>query len=74
MQVSKEERDNQAKIAKAFLKEHKEKYLKGAVEHADNGLLQNVAPKLLVEFAIEEVLDLASYLYTLRESLSYSED
>lgn len=74
MQVSKEEKDNQAKIAKAFLKEHKEKYYRGAIEHKDNGLLAEVPPKQLVEFAIEEVLDLASYLYTLRESIGYSED
>lgn len=70
----KQEEDNQAKIAKAFLKEHKTKYMAGAVEHADNGLLQEVPAKVLVEFAIEEVLDLASYLYTLREKLEYSEE
>lgn len=64
-----EEKDHQAKIAKAFLKEHKAKYLLGALEHQDNGLLQEVPPQQLVEFAIEEVLDLASYLYTLREVL-----
>lgn len=74
MSVRKEEIEHQQEIVKAFLKEHKEKYMTGALEHQDNGILQNVPPKDLLEFAIEEVLDLVSYLYTLRESLKYLED
>lgn len=70
----KQERQHQAKIAKAFLAEHKAKYMAGAIEHKDNGLLQEIPPKVLVEFAIEEVLDLCSYLYTLREALEFSEE
>ena len=62
-----QEKANQAKIAIAFLKEHKAKYMAGAVEHQDNGLLQEIPAHQLVEFAIEEVLDLVSYLYTLRD-------
>lgn len=70
----KQEREHQANIARQFLKEHKAKYMKGAFEHADNGLLQEIPPRDLVEFAIEEVLDLASYLYTLRSALEYREE
>ena len=70
----KQEEAQQAKIAIAFLKEHKVKYMAGAAEHQDNGLLQDLPAKVLVEFAIEEVLDLCSYLYTLRETLEYHEE
>lgn len=70
----KEEQEWQAKLMKAFLKEHKAKYMAGAIEHSDNGLLQDIPAARLVEFAIEEVLDLASYLYTLRETLAYHEE
>ena len=69
MQVDKEVSDQQAKIVKQFSREHKAKYFMGAIEHTDNGLLQEVPPAKLVEFAIEEVLDLVSYLYTLRDNL-----
>jgi hypothetical protein len=69
-----EEKKHQAKIARAFLKEHKDKYLKGAIEHSSNGLLEEIPPRQLVEFAIEEVLDLASYLYTLRDAIEFQEE
>lgn len=62
-----EERLWQSKIIGKFLEEHRTKYMKGAREHSDNGLLQEIPPEQLIEFAIEEVLDLVSYLYTLRE-------
>lgn len=74
MHIRKEEKDHQARIAAAFLREHKDKFYGGAIEHQDQGMLKDIEPAELVEFAIEEVLDLASYLYTLREVLLVDDD
>lgn len=48
-------------------KEYIKKYLQGAIEHG-GGLWQVSADKL-VDYAIEEVLDLKSYLYTLKTKI-----
>ena len=56
------------KIQAQFIKEHTAKYLKGIEEHK-TVLEKDFTPKQILEFAIEEVLDLASYLYTLRDKL-----
>lgn len=73
MPLKKSQREHQARIIEAFAKEHKDKFLRGAVEH-DSDLENDFNAQQLVEFAIEEVLDLASYLYTLRDKLEYSEE
>lgn len=65
-----EESQWQAKIISQFAMEHRTKYMAGAVEHKENGLLQDIPPEKLLDFAIEEVLDLVSYLYTMREQIT----
>ena len=57
-------------IQRQFKKEHENKYIKGAIEH--EGELELVSADQLLEFAIEEVLDLVSYLYTLRQNIDDS--
>jgi hypothetical protein len=56
------------RIHTQFLEEHAIKFAKGALEHKTQ-LHEDFDAKQLIEFAIEEVLDLASYLYTARELL-----
>lgn len=62
----KEESQWQAKVVSRFASQHRDKYMAGAVEHKDNGLLQEIPEDVLIDFAIEEVLDLVSYLYTIK--------
>ena len=56
------------RIHEAFIKEHGEKFEKGTIEH-NSQLHEDFTAEQLLSFAIEEVLDMASYLYTLREIL-----
>ena len=56
------------RIHEAFIKEHGEKFEKGTIEHKSQ-LHEDFTAEQLLSFAIEEVLDMASYLYTLREIL-----
>lgn len=54
-------------IIEEFVSDHMAKYEKGCIEHG--GGLWEVPADQLIEMAIEEVLDQASYLYTLKPQL-----
>lgn len=54
-------------IIEEFVSDHMAKYEKGAIEHG--GGLWQVPPDQLLAMGIEEVLDQASYLYTLKPQL-----
>ena len=56
--------DHENQIIEEFVEDHQAKYEKGAIEHG--GFLGDVPADQLTDFAIEEVLDQASYLYTLK--------
>lgn len=56
--------DHENQIIEEFVRDHQAKYEKGAIEHG--GFLGDVPADQLTDFAIEEVLDQASYLYTLK--------
>ena len=62
-----------ADIQLNFIKEHQAKFTKGAKEHKTQ-LHKDYGANQLLELAIEEVIDLVSYLYTLRQSLQSSLD
>jgi len=64
-----EQQSHLADIQLSFVKEHRAKFEKGAIEHKTL-LHKDFTNEQLLEMAIEEVLDLASYLYTLRSKLN----
>lgn len=70
-----EQEQHMESIAHRFNKDFIEKYAKGAAEH--KGLLSDAPIEQLAQFAKEEVLDQASYIYTLidkvKECLDYCE-
>jgi len=61
--------DHENQIIEAFVDDHQAKYEKGAIEHAP-GFLGEVPADQLLDMGIEEVLDQASYLYTLKPKLT----
>jgi hypothetical protein len=63
--MTNEQNRHLADIQLNFIKEHRAKFEKGAEEHKTL-LHKDFSKEQLLDFAIEEVLDLASYLYTLR--------
>lgn len=67
--MNREQQAHLQRIHQAFIYEHGEKFAKDALEHKTQ-LHEDFTAEQLLEFAIEEALDLASYLYTLREVLS----
>jgi len=56
--------DHETQILESFVRDHEAKYEKGAIEHG--GGLWDVPADKLLDMGIEEVLDQASYLYTLK--------
>jgi hypothetical protein len=75
--MNSEQKLHLSEIQLKFIKEHQAKFYKGAEEHKTQ-LHKDFSADQLLEFAIEEVIDLVSYLYTLRqnikESLDYCEE
>ena len=61
--MTKKQTQHLKRIQNSFVKEVGKKYLKGQQEHGGN-LFEKPG---MLDMAIEEVLDLAVYLYTLRE-------
>ncbi len=61
------QKENLSYIQHNFLRDHTKKYKLGTEEH--KGVLSDVPAETLLTYALEEVLDLASYLYTLKEKL-----
>lgn len=59
------------RIQLAFKKDHTAKFKTGAEEHKTL-LHKDFSADELLDMAIEEVLDLVSYLYTLKESINES--
>jgi hypothetical protein len=64
--MNKEQVAHMARIHESFLKDHTDKFIKGAAEHKTE-LHTDFTKEQLLDFALEEVLDLVSYLYTLKE-------
>lgn len=73
MAMNSEQITHQKYIQSSFIKEHKAKFEAGAKEHATQ-LHKDYSADQLLSFAIEEVIDLVSYLYTLRENIKQSLD
>ena len=75
--MNQEQKSHLLDIQQSFIKEHKDKFEKGALEHKTQ-LHKDFSETELLSFAIEEVLDLVSYLYTLRaglrENIAYCEE
>lgn len=67
--MNNEQKSHLADIQLNFIKEHQAKFTKGAEEHKTQ-LHKDFTKEQLLDFALEEVLDLVSYLYTLRDKLS----
>jgi hypothetical protein len=63
-----DQRSHLAEIQLNFIKEHSAKFEKGAIEHQSE-LHKDFTKEQLLDFALEEVIDLISYLYTLRSKL-----
>ncbi len=66
--MNKDQQAHLQRIHTQFLEEHTTKYIKGAKEHKTE-LHKDFTKEQLLDFALEEVLDLISYLYTLKEKM-----
>lgn len=71
--MNEEQQSHLANIQLNFIKEHHAKFTRGAEEHKTQ-LHEDFSADQLLELAIEEVIDLVSYLYTLRTKLAKSLD
>lgn len=60
--------DHLDRIQNDFIADHTKKFIKGAEEHKTL-LHKDFTKEQLLDFALEEVLDLVSYLYTLKDKL-----
>lgn len=60
--------DHLDRIQNNFITDHTKKFIAGAEEHKTQ-LHKDFTKEQLLDFALEEVIDLISYLYTLRSKL-----
>lgn len=67
--MNSEQYDHLDRIQNDFITAHTEKFTKGVKEHKSQ-LHKDYTKEQLLDFALEEVLDLVSYLYTLKEHLN----
>lgn len=66
--MNSEQKNHLDRIQLQFKKDHTNKFIKGAAEHKTE-LHNDFTKEQLLDFALEEVLDLVSYLYTLKEKI-----
>ena len=71
--MTEEQNKHRNRIQNNFIKDHTAKFELGAKEHKTLLHEDYSAPQIL-DMALEEVIDLVSYLYTLKESLQSSLD
>ena len=71
--MNEEQHDHLDRIQSMFKKDHAKKFILGAKEHRSE-LQNDFSATQLLDFTIEEILDLVSYAYTLREKLAESLD
>lgn len=69
--MTEEQNNHLQRIQKQFTEEHRAKFEAGVLEHKTQ-LHKDYSAIELLDFTIEEIIDLVSYAYTLREKLKAS--